>query len=499
MAPLLPHHIQWVTASPLWSTASKEPVRMRAPQLLRFESDRFMEELTARLQALPRPELSGLVASPLPTDTPLKLFQPAHGHFYLVAAHLVCRLAGLPDHIVDVAGGEQVAFVLRRLEAEGTERAWVPDPDDATRQRHFWTSLKRGEEQRLAKDEELFPMFPVNFTVEERRRRLLVGLIPTSSRETFQSATSFAAADAEGHPLVLEAEERVVGPYDYLKAIPPEAAEVEPEKDTSRFLLLDLAILIREDLPSLWTAIEKGVAPPSTSKTRGLYDVLQSHRVESVGTAPTWREALVAAWKDGARISAGEPSTVDVNLRRSPLSVDTLRAHLTEAMKSSTTPTPQPSGPVPKLERPGEIQYVLRCVYVRPHCGALQPPLVSEPSVAFTLAPFFDPDAPARPVHITLPADTSIAGLRKYKKNVSFVLSNKLREQMSRAGGDLKGLMDKKLPGGTGFNLGEICSFSIPIITICAFIVLMIFLILLNIIFWWLPFLKICLPTVKAK
>ena len=46
-------------------------------------------------------------------------------------------------------------------------------------------------------------------------------------------------------------------------------------------------------------------------------------------------------------------------------------------------------------------------------------------------------------------------------------------------------------------QLGMICSFSIPIITICALIVLMIFLSLLNIIFWWLPFFRICFPFPK--
>ena len=52
-----------------------------------------------------------------------------------------------------------------------------------------------------------------------------------------------------------------------------------------------------------------------------------------------------------------------------------------------------------------------------------------------------------------------------------------------------------------GLDIGMICSFSIPIITICAFILLMIIVQLLNIIFWWLPFFKICLPvpTLKAK
>jgi hypothetical protein len=44
------------------------------------------------------------------------------------------------------------------------------------------------------------------------------------------------------------------------------------------------------------------------------------------------------------------------------------------------------------------------------------------------------------------------------------------------------------------------CSFSIPIITICALLVLMIFISLLNIVFWWAPFLKLCFPIgLEAK
>ena len=60
---------------------------------------------------------------------------------------------------------------------------------------------------------------------------------------------------------------------------------------------------------------------------------------------------------------------------------------------------------------------------------------------------------------------------------------DKLREQMESVT-NLKNTLDGKLDGGQQFDLGTICSFSIPIITICALIVLMIFLILLNIIFW---------------
>jgi len=64
---------------------------------------------------------------------------------------------------------------------------------------------------------------------------------------------------------------------------------------------------------------------------------------------------------------------------------------------------------------------------------------------------------------------------------------------MARVGG-LNDLMAGKLNDSQGFDLGLICSFSIPIITICALILLMIIVQLLNIVFWWLPFFKICLP-----
>jgi hypothetical protein len=62
-------------------------------------------------------------------------------------------------------------------------------------------------------------------------------------------------------------------------------------------------------------------------------------------------------------------------------------------------------------------------------------------------------------------------------------------------GASLTGLSAGTPPGGGGgLTLGRICGFSIPLITICAFFVLNIFLMLLNIVFFWLPFIKICIP-----
>ena len=56
-------------------------------------------------------------------------------------------------------------------------------------------------------------------------------------------------------------------------------------------------------------------------------------------------------------------------------------------------------------------------------------------------------------------------------------------------------LKEEGLDQGLEVQLGKICSLSLQIIMLVAFIVMFIFLILLNIVFWWLPFLKICFPV----
>jgi hypothetical protein len=76
------------------------------------------------------------------------------------------------------------------------------------------------------------------------------------------------------------------------------------------------------------------------------------------------------------------------------------------------------------------------------------------------------------------------------------VLSAELRNQMARAS---KKILDGDGGSPGGATLGEVCQLSIPIITLCAFFLLMIMVQLLNIVFWWLPFFKICLPIPQRK
>ncbi|HEV2861682.1 MAG TPA: hypothetical protein VGX48_11790 [Pyrinomonadaceae bacterium] len=164
-----------------------------------------------------------------------------------------------------------------------------------------------------------------------------------------------------------------------------------------------------------------------------------------------------------------------------------------------------------------EGNFVIRCVFERPFCGPLDPPVVSQPSAVFQLAGFFDSDAPARPIRIALPIDTSPAGLRKFDKNTAFMISDVLCGQMQRLKGitfgdlvlsvlpwpfhkDLSVKAPQLGPCKSGSNsLGMICTFSLPIITICAMILLMIIVLLFDFIFRWIPFFIMCFPLPKFK
>lgn len=182
-----------------------------------------------------------------------------------------------------------------------------------------------------------------------------------------------------------------------------------------------------------------------------------------------------------------------------------------------TLTSPVPAAPlatiVPTDMR--EAWYVMRLVYERPDCRPFEDSVLSAPSVPFQMAGFFDPDAPARPIRIGLPLDISPAGLRKFDRNTVFMMSDMLCGHIDRFKGITFGdLVLSVLPwpfhkdfnvSGKGpckeggDSLGVMCSLSIPIITICALILLTIIVSLLDFIFRWLPLFVVCFPVPGFK
>jgi hypothetical protein len=537
------HPITWVTASPLWSSVlgpgREDPTNgqistMAKPSLLRFDSDQFMDDLNALL-ATPHPEsLVDKEATPHsyrvrppgvddpenwepdPSAVKLKLYQPFHGHFNLVAASLVCQLPGLPDRAVQSAHGDKVSFVMRRLN-DGGELAWV---DDATAKKgKAWAAVEALT--KLAPTEELLPLFPVNYTDPtdgDRTRRLLVGLIPTSSRDTYRNAGLAAPQPPSGgddrRQMVLRA--TVLDPLQTVQSLSlntQTTAQRNAEAEiSSPSIALSLAEFLVENMPVWKGILEDGDEPPAGDLQRPLYVWLRDHTADS-GAGTKWLNVLRDVWAAPARQAicgeGGTPPTLNLlgaagwNENPGQLDQDLLSKVTLALPTNAPTPpdaplAPDPANePLPKLDPHTEARYVLRCVYQRPQCGALHDPVVSARSDDFAIASHFDFDAPHRTITISLPIDTSPAGLRKFPKNVTFLLSDQLKQQMGRIK-DLKSTMEGDVDD-PGIDVGMICSLSIPIITICALILLMIFVVLLNLVFWWLPFFKICLPLSLSK
>jgi hypothetical protein len=226
-----------------------------------------------------------------------------------------------------------------------------------------------------------------------------------------------------------------------------------------------------------------------------------------------------AAVDNGGEVEVTEQESDDVASAKAD--IDTMVALVIRAMPTDTE-EPVPAMPLAAQEAIDmrEGVFVIRAVFERPNCAPFKSTVMSQPTVPFKMAGFFDPDAPARPIRIALPIDTTPAGLRKFDKNTAFMISDVLCGQIQRAKGLSFGDLvlsvlpwpfHKDLPvpdtgpckstGDPSLQLGMICSLSIPIITICALILLMIVVSILDYIFRWIPYLIMCfpLPGFKAK
>jgi hypothetical protein len=548
------HDIEWVTAPPLWDLAQADGgtrPRFRQPALLRFESDSFMEELIGLLET-GSADLADRVAKPETWEAPdagwvmpgdsslaktLNLFQPVHGRFYIGAASLVCRRVGLPMRAVNKAESERTSMLMRRLvprtggaivnpaDADTfIEQAWVGD-----RKQGVWTAVAAGGPT-VVSGEERLPLFPLSTSIEEgRTRQVWAGMLPVASREIYEGAAAAGAAarplepGTSPDPLAQMSDPRratfaarVIQGFAALAeaSLLPVAAELEsfaPDmRESLAFTLLDFADFLLAELNPLWNAIVNENPANLSPASDAVYDALGA----SLTGTGTWREALrrvdrhrpallgTGTATGPAPISAGLSAA---NLRTSVSALvagDSLQS-LVFAALGTPPPAPPPviGGPPVAFARAAETVetagalYYLRFVYERPLCAPFHDPVVSAPSRAFRLGGFFDPDAPARPLVIRMPLDTSPKGLRKFPKGVGVLMSSKLRQQVEQVrNAKLKDIDEGNINSEPSWGIGMICSLSIPIITLCAFIVLMIFLSLLNIVFWWMAFFKICLP-----
>jgi len=490
-----------------------------------------------------------------------KLFQPLHARYYLVTGSLVCRQLGFPDRRVARQDGESTSFVLRRRRGRSAnEEGWVEDGANRGWQAASADALLDGEERFPLHSASVCispPLLPAAQAALARPecRAIYYGYVSVASREQYLTPVADPVATlasvppppagsgltGEPDPRLSELEARVLRPWRALyidpitgSAYPAGSADrnltADQLQQASLFLLLDLGDYLQRTLPDVYQAALSATGTVQGTGKTALLAALRDVRVNNdslslaaalaqlqpyaplvrgeplaVGVNPDpgsfdVREAFrTDPAASPARISLGRPSNTNASsapfLAASQIG-DTLYHLIRDAIQEGATAVQVPDelqGLIkadPPADDPNADTYVIRLVYEHPPCQ----PVLSEPSAPFVFAKALDPDAPARKVRIELP---SIKDLRKFKRGVAMETPPDLRSLMDRVN---KGMLDGGgLSAGAEWQLGMICSFSIQIITMVAFIVLFIFLIAFNFIFWWLAFLRICFPIPVKK
>lgn len=521
--------VQWLAPAPLWDSKPVGASALTMPSIAELATDTFVDDFLGMLAgtAGSPTDLAGLTPETRVGGAggAYRLFQPLSQRYYFVSAELVCRRPGIPDHAV--APGESVYFVMRRLRANGTEEGFVPGPGTTgTWLPATGTDVLPGEKQHPMHPAPVTPYAPPGSTTASLGlgkgtgpgRTLFYGYIPVGMRESLtrpmaDPAQAFAnlvatPAPPGGWPDPIHSwlHQRVIDPWR--RMLPPSAPPANPSY-ASLFLLLDLGDWIAQHLPTINTAIINGsdLAAGAPSSYGALLTTLEEievprdgstavtlrqalrdtvsyrplvHGAEQAGPATKYRLDLVS---DLATVLAGPTSGTSLSGRaKTALAVVATKPQLPPELEGMILEREEPPAGAPTGSG---TTYVIRVVYDRPACH----PVISAPTHRFELARALDADAPARKVLLQMP---DVTNMRSFKRGVAIEMSPALQRVLDRVTPEI--LKGDGLGPSSGVTLGWICSFSLQIIFLVAFIVMFIFLILLNFIFWWLPFLKICFP-----
>jgi hypothetical protein len=485
----------WLTPSPLWQPQARDyrQADFYRPAILEFKSDDFMNDFFAAASSKQPGAFAAVVAAPPSADQDLKLYQPVHGRFYLVCGSLCCRTPGLPSREVRRADKESAFFVLRRV-IHNAEYAWLGGGSQPG-----WKAVGPGP-RRVLDGEERQPLTP---TTAANGRDIFFGYLPLVSLDTYDVPASEITANGNAlDPRAEELKGRFIDPLSSPPTVLQNVNDAGRRLSVSVYLLLDFWEYLDQYLPDVAAALRDNPSatfPGDQAKA----DLMAFLKGQALKGALTLAAALGQAGKQQATLNqtGGVQDTGLGNLGFDS-NYDLQNAHIDTggllARVSAALPPERPPVTLPKFDSASGTRYVLRCVYERPQC---HPPVrvVGLPSRPFSVARFFDPDAPARPVRIPLPTDVSLAGMRKFKKSVGFLISKALHNKMEGITGKVKSLIKDDSPSvsdGSG-DFAYVCSFSIQIIFIVAFILLLMFVIILNFAFFWLAFFKICLPVPK--
>lgn len=472
------------------------------------------------------------------------LRHPITGTYYLVSVEAVCTLAGEPA--LDPKRIRSAGFVIRRQLADGRRLRWMlaegeqmgwaaedptaPDPDQN----------RRGGEPITPEPpysgEQTYPLHPVVVQVAGRSRTILHGYLPVAGGSAkpkptgaqpggsvpegqyadLHDALSYARPWPFGSPEVrtVQADGSITGrraqswnathgrlidrgrpSREFFRVLHDlvhrhrlgihlgaDNAALERAVDDWRLVRVRVTIgsnlqpRFNEETVAFLDWMKQELAPLRQEQggTSPLHDLLRNDDLLDAGSLPMLpgleTTTSIADWR--LNISQEQATA----LREALVTRDLL------AIDRTVGAAPLPRFAYADDERLVVVPFVRwageRCAHVA----------WGQPSQPFRVASPYDPEA-TRPVVIPLP---SFKDLRRGILGAHFVAPKDLAEKLLGMKADKLDISKKP------FSLPNLCfsfSFSIPAITICAMILLMIILHILQIIFFWLPFVFLRLPS----
>lgn len=460
------------------------------PLILQYQDADCLSRLLETLrQTDPREGLTRATAGVRSLENVLRLFQPVHRVFHVVLVHAACTQPGEPR--LDPARVEKAGFVVRRLRngrVQGWLRqkefpvGWMDLPQEAVLDETSYDPDPLVRQQRLlGSNHKLLSLSPPRDPLEERQESFLPLFAAPPDVCRAQGKTFFYGI------LTLTSDEAASG-----TAPPPFNDSVVRER-IPRLLQAgdgreDVMRTTKEEFLALLRFLERdvGAFTGSHEGTRILMD-LQTIAMPAEYPGLTVRTVVEKAYQE--MTSGGEkglrwiPSIWPVPNKKQAQAIETA---VKTAMRARWREV------APRRERFDDTDglYELRAfLRVRGANGCPCRTLWSLSSEPFQIVPWYESSGQP-PVQVSLPTLDRQA-LSRLKPNVAFRVPPSLRKTLEKL--DMKNLLEGSHEEGSG-HFGMICGFNIPIITLCAFIVLQIFLVLLHIVFFWLPFVRICIP-----
>lgn len=520
-----------------------------APLVLQRSDDNFVEAVLDEFTTdAGRGKLRASRAAARDARQVLKLFQPIQRQHHLAVFEAWCDVPGTPR--IDPARVESAGLVVRRVRRAGTAvlegwmqsrgqlRGWLPvdriggparDPAGPLRLRHGRTGVDDIDRELVRIDlqqpdallnEHVVPMFVAPPDVcRAAGKTVYYGIVPTVSSELAETAAAFDETGSFG-PESAEFRNHLV------QALRGEQMDFPLDGEILDADWAEAAEIATTDKPAGVSSAHWDRLKPGGNARTGLQRVLRLLRQldgefnafnGTTAHALALRQQLAAIrlplkLRDNETVA--RTTDAETFLRQAtrvlverdasaprpemPTHWPALPSHQAQALRLALSRSVAERfaqlNPAPGRYDDPAAQYVVRAfVRLKPECGCPARIVWSASTEPFVIAPWYEGSG-APPVRISLPDVSDRNLLRSLKPNVSFAVPAALQNLLS---GNPKDLLEGKKPPDAGITIGWICSFSIPIITICAFIMLSIILGLLDLIFRWMAFIKICIPFPK--